>query len=133
MHTEDLPLLIEVSKRVCVIPLAILVVTRRDAYCLRILYSQVQTDGRLELEFYFRIASVLVFSADVDTRELGEVFFRESTDPDLLKKVDNIVGGLSDILPDFDTRPPTSLFITTWFNVGHYNRSTDEVGNAAYT
>ncbi len=98
-----------------------------------VLHAQVQTDGRLELHFGTFVGSVLVFAADVDTRELGQVFFRESTDPDRLQDVDDIVGGLSDILPDFDTSPPTSLFIATWFYVGHYNRSTDEVGNAAYT
>ncbi len=85
----------------------------------------MQTDGRLALQDgSSSFASVLVFAADVDTRELGQVFFRESTDPDLLLEVGDLVG---EVLTDFLNNPPLSLFITTWFYVGHYNQSVERV------
>ena len=66
-------------------------------------------------------ASVLAFAADVDTRVLGKVLYREITDPDLLEEIENVT--LSNLLQN----PILSVFVATWFYVGHYDSNSERV------
>lgn len=60
------------------------------------------------------------FWADVDTRNGGDVFYRETTDPNLLQQASN------DVTATFvDQRKfkATWLFIATWYEVAFYGAS----------
>ena len=63
--------------------------------------------------------------ADVDTRGTGSVWYRESTDTQLLAKARDEIRAAFINQASFS---PTSLFIATWDHVGYYNRRTDKVG-----
>ena len=97
-------------------------------YAILFLYlHKVHTDGFLNLIHVgpqSSSASIYVFFADVDTSSLGQVFYRESTDPVLLDSAQTIVESL---LPAFSATPPTSLFIATWFYVGYFDNNDDRV------
>ena len=72
------------------------------------------------------------FWADVDTRNGGNVFYRETTDPNLLQQASN------DVTATFvDQRKfkATWLFIATWYEVAFYGASginTNKVRNWAF-
>ena len=88
---------------------------------------KVHTNGELDLRVDTQdssFASIYVFSADVDTRSLGQVFYRESSDPQLLESTRDIIGS---IIPALSAAPPTSLFIATWFYVGYFDNNDDRV------
>ena len=92
---------------------------------------KVHTDGFLNLidvpgpgHQSSSFASIYVFAADVDTSSLGQVFYRESSDPLLLESARTIVESL---LPAFSATPLTSLFIATWLNVGYFDSNADSV------
>jgi len=64
------------------------------------------------------------FWADVDTSQngSGRVFYRETTDFDLLQRVSTeIQNGLS------ISYTPSHLLIATWDAVGYFNKNTDKV------
>ena len=64
--------------------------------------------------------------ADVDTRGTGIIWYRDTTDPDLLERAD------SEIRQAFPTLLRYSsefLFIATWDHVGYYNAARDKVGS----
>lgn len=61
--------------------------------------------------------------ADVDTRGTGSVWYRETTDPQLLTRARNEI---QSAFIDQARFSPTSLFIATWDHVGYYNRRTDK-------
>ena len=63
--------------------------------------------------------------ADVDTRGTGIIWYRETTDPDLLERADN------EIRQAFPTMRFESqlLFISTWDHVGYFDQKTDRVSN----
>lgn len=71
------------------------------------------------------------FWADVDTRNGGDVFYRETTDPNLLQQASN------DVTATFvDQRKfkATWLFIATWYEVAFYGASginTNKVRNSS--
>ena len=62
------------------------------------------------------------FWADADTREIGQVYYRSSTNHTLLEKmtqdINEIVGEM--FFPEY-------LFVSTWHEVGYYDRKTDKV------
>ena len=62
--------------------------------------------------------------ADVDTREVGEVFFRETNDPAL---IENITMTIREGLIRLGPFVPSHLFIATWSSVGYYDNGTDLV------
>lgn len=67
-------------------------------------------------------AFIYAFSADADTSELGSVFYRETTDQELLELSTDLQGmSFGDSPGNF-----TSLFVATWFYVP-YNGGTDRV------
>ena len=64
--------------------------------------------------------------ADVDTRGIGQVFYRQTTDPSLLARA------TSEIRAAFSSAANitiTDLLIATWDNVGYYNYTSDKVRN----
>ena len=69
-------------------------------------------------------AKIFTYSANVDTTNIGEVFYRETKDPFLLKKAAALMLSL---LPEQSDATPTSLFIATWFYVGYYDGHSDKV------
>lgn len=78
----------------------------------------------LELRGASSSAFVYAFSADVDTTGIGRVFYRETTDPDLLGFVSSQAG---DAFPDLAPVSLTSLFIATWFYVGYFDNHSERV------
>lgn len=75
------------------------------------------------------------FWADVDTRisnpldpdEIGNVWFREEFDKQLLQRIQRDIRESFVKMSDFT---PTWLFIVTWDAVGYFNRHIDKVGIA---
>ena len=63
--------------------------------------------------------------ADVDTRGTGSVWYRQTTDTQLLARARDEIRAAFINQASFN---PTSLFIATWDHVGYYNRRTDKVG-----
>ena len=62
--------------------------------------------------------------ADVDARGTGRIYYRQSSDPNLLARVAN------DIRKGFPTSENvtvTNLLIATWDAVGYYNYNSDKV------
>ena len=62
--------------------------------------------------------------ADADTRETGTVWFRETTDLDILRRA------MRDVQVAFDSQinfQRLFAFIATWDRVGYHNRHTDLV------
>jgi len=62
--------------------------------------------------------------ADVDTRGTGTIWYRETTDPDLLERADNEI---RQAFPTLLRYASEFLFIATWDHVGYYARATDKV------
>ena len=63
--------------------------------------------------------------ADVDTRGTGSVWYRETTDTQLLARARDEIRAAFINQASFS---PTSLFIATWDHVGYYSQRTDKVG-----
>ena len=96
---------------------------------------QVSTNGALSfgerLQSYsgerlsmVNTALVAPFWADVDTREIGEVFHRQTNEPKYVAMVKN------DIDRRFENAhgyAPSILFIATWNSVSYSNKNTDHV------
>ena len=71
------------------------------------------------------------FWADVDisTPQSGNVFYRETSDPQLLSRAGSDILRDPRLFPevDFSTFLPTSIFVATWDHVGYYRRRFDKV------
>ncbi len=87
---------------------------------------QVHTDGVLELlsASGSSSASIFVFSADADSSAIGHVFYRESTEVEVLERINlmadrGFTGNAS----------LTSAFIATWFYIGYYDNHDDLVSS----
>ena len=96
---------------------------------------QVSTNGALSfgerLQSYsgdhlsmVNTALIAPFWADADTRESGEVFYRQTNESSCITNVTNI---LREVFEDAVGFTPFTLFIATWNNVGYYNRNRDRV------
>ena len=62
--------------------------------------------------------------ADVDTRGTGNVFYRQTTDPNLLARATNEI---KSVFPTSSNITITNLLIVTWDAVGYYSQHTDKV------
>lgn len=72
----------------------------------------------------FGIKLIAPFLADVDTRAVGRVYYRETSEENLLSRA------AADIQSHFFGQVlfrPRSLFIVTWDRVGYYNQQNDKV------
>ena len=67
---------------------------------------------------------VAPFWADVDTRGIGQVFYRQTTDPNLLARA---TSEIREFFPDSQNVTMQNLLIATWDNVGYYNFRTNKV------
>ena len=76
----------------------------------------------LPLSGSYRI--IAPYWADVDTRGTGQIFYRQSTDPNLFAKASSEIQAAYPLSQNVTV---TSLFITTWDSVGYYYRQTDKV------
>ena len=90
---------------------------------------QVDTDGVLELREDQNAATsafIYAFSADVDTTGIGEVFYRETTEPDVLETTSQLVNFA---FPNVAMVPINiaSAFVATWFYVGYFDNHMDRV------
>ena len=73
---------------------------------------------------YYRHRYVAPFWADTDLRGIGEVFYRHTTDPSLLKRATNEI---RTAFPQYFYVTIKSLFIATWYKVGYYEKHSDKV------
>ena len=62
--------------------------------------------------------------ADVDTRGVGDVYYRQTTDPNLLARATSEIRAA---FPSSRNVTIRRLLIATWDNVGYYFQSTDKV------
>ena len=62
--------------------------------------------------------------ADVDTREVGQIFYRPSTDPTLLARASQ---ELQAAFPRSQNLAIRALLIATWVDVGYFSQSGDKV------
>ena len=95
---------------------------------------QVNDNGILSFNFFYnprtplslplREKIIAPYWADVDTREVGKIFYRQSSDPDLLTKAAN---DISKAFPMSQNVTVTNLMIATWDAVGYYFRNGDKV------
>ena len=69
-------------------------------------------------------ALVAPFWADVDTREIGEVFYRQTKESIYVAMVKNDIDGRFENAHGFG---PSILFIATWNSVSYSNKNTDHV------
>lgn len=72
----------------------------------------------------YSTAKIYSYSANVDTTNIGEVFYRETNDPFLIKKA---AAMMLSSFPELADATPTSLFIATWFYVGYFDGHSDKV------
>jgi len=70
---------------------------------------------------YFNGRFVAPFWAYTDLRGIGEVFYRHTTDPGLLKRATNEIRAA---FPQYFYVAMKSLLIATWYKVGYYKRHT---------
>ena len=96
---------------------------------------QVSTNGALSFgeklqgysgEHLSLVNTTLVapFWADVDTRESGEVFYRQTNESSCIT---NVATMLRAVFEDAVGFTPFTVFIATWNNVGYYNRNRNQV------
>lgn len=97
-------------------------------------YTQILTNGLLSLNhsdvssnfspkrFPTNGTLIAPFWADADTRGTGQVYYRSTDNQTLLQKmaqdINETIG---------ETFFPEYLFVSTWHEVGYYNRNTDKV------
>jgi len=62
--------------------------------------------------------------ADVDTRGTGNIYYRQTTDPDLLIRA---TSEIRESYPISLNLAITNIFIATWDSVGYYFTNTDKV------
>ena len=68
--------------------------------------------------------------ADVDTRGSGDVYYRQTTDPDLLARATSEIRAA---FPRALNNTISNLLIATWHNVGYYFRKDDKVHTVIVT
>ena len=73
---------------------------------------------------YSFVRFVAPFWANIDLRGIGEVFYRHTTDPSLLKRVTNEI---RTAFPQYFYVTMKSLIIATWYKVGYYEGHDDKV------
>ena len=62
--------------------------------------------------------------ADVDARGIGNIYYRQTTDPSLLARATTEIRAIFSTSTNVSI---TNLLIATWDRVGYYNQRTDKV------
>ena len=65
--------------------------------------------------------------ADVDIRGIGNVYFKESTDPSLLARANDVIQSATTEARRLSRFRPRWMLIATWDNVGYFSTHTDMV------
>ena len=76
------------------------------------------------IEFPLDYPIIAAFYSDVDCRGEGEILYRSSSDPMLLRKAQ---AEIKQTFVNAKGFVPTELFIATWNQVGYYEKRTDKV------
>ena len=84
-------------------------------------FQIVGTPSTLHFSFLQMIAP---FWADIDIRGTGNVFYRQTADPNLLARATNEI---QSAFPTSSNKAIETLLIVTWDNVGYYFQHTDKV------
>ena len=93
------------------------------------------TTGLLQFDDKFRILSPQLFPirrykyiapywANADTSRCGQLFYRQTNDPDLLDRAASEIRAAFPVHEDFEI---TNLFIVTWDEVGYIGSQNDKV------
>ena len=67
---------------------------------------------------------VAPYWANVDLRGIGEVFYRQTADPNLLARATSEIRA---VFPEYHYVIMKNLVIATWYRVGYYQRHVDKV------
>ena len=101
-----------------------------------IVFKKVNDNGVISFNSPYNVRTPLSFPlsgtnqiiapywADVDTRGAGQIFYRQSTDPNLLARASR---ELQTALPSSQNITITNLLIATWDEVGYYLQNDDKV------
>jgi len=73
------------------------------------------------------IQLIAPYWADVDTRGTGTIYYRQTTDPDLLARATSEIRAA---FPESRNFTIQNLLIATWYRVGYYYQSSDKVRTA---
>ena len=97
-------------------------------YYLTLLYGLIKkelsaSDCWYSLHFQF-LQLIAPFGADVEIGGTGSVFYRQTTDPDLLVRTTNEI---QSAFPTSSNNAVETLLIVTWDDVGYYFQHTDKV------
>ena len=99
-------------------------------------FTQINDNGVISFNSSFNVRTPLSlplnesdqiiapYWADVDTRGSGDIFYRQSTDPDLLARASREIKTALSLTQDIKIK---HLLIATWDAVGYYYRNTDKV------
>ena len=82
----------------------------------------VRTPLSLPLSGTYRI--IAPYWADVDIREIGQIYYRQSTDPSLLARASREIQA---VFPSSRNVTIRNLLIATWDDVGYYSQNDDKV------
>lgn len=84
----------------------------------------------LNIQFPLEYPVIAPLYTNVDNRKSGDIYYRETQDPDVLAKVSNNIRKLyPNLAAEFTAK---SLFIVTWLNVGYYKQGSDKVCHLIY-
>ena len=115
--------------------MAIIILVSWNTLSCPTLPFQVSTNGALSfgerLQSYsgehlsmVNTALIAPFWADVDTREIGEVFYRQTKESIYVAMVKNDIDGKFENAHGY---APSILFIATWNSVSYSNKNTNQV------
>ena len=100
------------------------------------IFTQVNDNGVISLGSRYNVRTPLSlplngtnriiapYWADVDTRGTGQVFYRQTTDPNLLARANSEIRAA---FPRSQNETIKNLLIATWYKVGYYNQNFDKV------
>ena len=91
------------------------------------LYSRYNVRTPLSLPLSGRYWIIAPYWADVDIREAGRIYYRQTTDPNLLDRATREIRQRFSMSQNITV---TNLLIATWNNVGYYYRNSDKVRTA---
>uniref|UniRef100_A0A0B7B8A8 Nidogen n=1 Tax=Arion vulgaris TaxID=1028688 RepID=A0A0B7B8A8_9EUPU len=80
-------------------------------------------DYRANMAIPFGLPFVAVFLADIDTRSTGRVYYRSTSEADLIERAARDIRAN---FTAFQNYSPTSLFIVTWDRVGYFREQGDK-------
>ena len=86
--------------------------------------SQYNVRTPLSLPLSSRYTIIAPYWADVDTRETGRIYYRQTSDPNLLARAANDIRRAFTISENVTV---TNLLIATWDAVGYYSYNSDKV------